>query len=178
MKKLLLILPFTIIGLFFISFKNEKKVLKTEEIKWLSFKEAQELNKKTPKKFLIDVYTNWCGWCKQMDAKTYKNEVIVKYVNQKYYAIRFNAETKDTINFNGKNYYNTGVTHQLANYLLSYKLSYPTVVYLNEELGLLQAVPGYLDAKGFEPVIKYFGEGANETVPWPDYQQSFVGDVK
>ena len=124
------------------------------------------------------MYTSWCGWCKKMDASTYTNDVIVKYVNKNYYPIRFNAETKDTINFNGKDYTNTGGTHSLAMYLLSNKLSYPTVVYLDEDLSLLQAVPGYMDAKSFEMVIKYFGDDASKTIPWPDYQQSFVGEVK
>src|SRR3990172_7231234 len=137
MKKIFFLLPLAIIGMCFASFKSEKiKPGKEKEIKWYTFKEAQELNKKTPKKFLIDCYTNWCGWCKKMDATTFKNEVIAKYVNEKYYAIHFNAETKDTINFNGKDYTNKSGTHSLAIYLLNKQLSYPNIVYLDEDLNL------------------------------------------
>lgn len=178
MKRILLVLALGITGLCFVPFGKEAASFKKDEIKWYTFKEAQELNKQAPRKFLIDVYTDWCTWCKKMDVTTYKNNVIVKYVNENYYPIRFNAETKDTIEFNSTKYYNKNGTHQLAIYLLNKKLTYPTVVYLNEELGLIQAVPGYQDAKQLEMIVKYFAEDAYKTVPWTDYQQTFVGDVK
>ncbi|MEW6467413.1 MAG: DUF255 domain-containing protein [Bacteroidota bacterium] len=151
---------------------------KESGIQWITFAELAKKQKSKPRKVFIDVYTDWCGWCKKMEASTFKNPVIVKYMNENYYSVRFNAESKDPIEFNGKKYTNTGGTHQLASFLLSNKLSYPTTVYLNDDLSLIQAVPGYLDAKTFEMVVKYFGEEANKTIPWPDYQQTFVGEVK
>ena len=38
-------------------------------VEWLTFEEALQLHRKTPKKLLIDLYTNWCGWCKKWIAK-------------------------------------------------------------------------------------------------------------
>ena len=60
-----------------------------------------------PKKVFIDLYTSWCGWCKRMDATTFKQRAIVEYMNQKYYAVKFDAETRDTINFNGHSFINS-----------------------------------------------------------------------
>ena len=40
-----------------------------EKIKWYSFSEAVELNKKKPKKIFIDIYTSWCGWCSALLAR-------------------------------------------------------------------------------------------------------------
>jgi len=36
-------------------------------VMWYSWEEAVEANKEEPRKFFVDVYTDWCGWCKRMD---------------------------------------------------------------------------------------------------------------
>jgi thioredoxin-related protein len=134
--------------------------------------------KKKSRKIIIDVYTDWCGWCKKLDASTYKNKEIVRYTNEKYYAIKFNAEGKEAVKFNGTNYSATAGTHKLASYLLSNKLSYPTTVIVDEDLSVIQAIPGYMDAKTMEMVLHYFAEDAHKTIPWDEYQKTFSGEVK
>ena len=62
---------FGILFLFFVTCK-----LHAQEVNWLSFEEAIALNKKNPKPILIDVYTDWCGYCKKMDLYTYANKTI------------------------------------------------------------------------------------------------------
>ena len=156
---------------------------KKDTIKWYTFSEAVELSKKAPRKMFIDVYTDWCGWCKKMDAGTFENAAIVKYLNAHYYPVKMNAEMKDTIIFNNLTFVNPNPTnprstHQLAASLLSNKLSYPTSVYLDENFGMLQAIGSYLDAKTLEAVLHFYGEDANKTTKWDDYFQNFQGEVK
>ncbi len=67
------------------------------KIEWLSIQEAMALHKENPKKIMIDVYTDWCGWCKRMDATTFQDEKIAKYISENFYAVKLNAEMKDTI---------------------------------------------------------------------------------
>ena len=75
-----------------------------QEINWVTLEEAVELQKKKPKKIMMDVYTNWCGPCKMLDRNTFHNKDVVDYVNKNYYAVKFNAEGNETVNFSGKTF--------------------------------------------------------------------------
>ena len=151
-------------------------------VKWYSLEEALELNKKEQKKIFIDVYTDWCGWCKKMDAATFSNPAIAQILNTEYYAVKFNAETRDTISFGGKQFINEGPNgrspHQLAIALLQGRMSYPSVAYLNEESQLLTAVPGYMTAEGIEPILMFFADDAYKNQSFEDYTKQFVSKVK
>ncbi len=150
------------------------------KIKWYSIEEAVELNKKKKKKFFVDVYTEWCGWCKKMDAGTFVDPVIVKYMNEHYYAVKFDAESKEPVSINGQEYVNTnpGVkrsTHQLAVALLSGKLSYPSFVFLDEEVKLITVLPGFNPPEKLEPVLHYIEEEAYKEKTFDSYLSGFKG---
>lgn len=133
-----------------------------QEVKWYSFEEAIELNKKSPRNIMIDVYTDWCGWCKVMDQKTFSQTHIAKILNEQFYAVKFDAETKDTIHFQGKAFVNTNQgnrpPHELAVGLLNNKLSYPNIVFLNKENNVLGAIPGFKKPEELEPILDYINK--------------------
>ncbi|MBN1197724.1 MAG: DUF255 domain-containing protein, partial [Bacteroidales bacterium] len=154
-----------------------------EKIRWMSFEEAYELNKTKPKKIFIDMYTDWCGWCKRMDATTFENQEIIRYMNKYYYAVKFDAERKDTVMIDGitfvnQNPENRRSSHQLAIELLRGKMSYPSFVFLNEKSQMLTVIAGYQDAKNFEPILHFFGDNAYQNTPWEEYKPSFKGIIQ
>src|SRR5690606_4382796 len=77
--------------------KADKKAKENKKINWVSIEEAERLTKEAPRKIFVDVYTDWCGWCKRMDATTFTDEAVVDYVNEHYYAVKLNAESKENI---------------------------------------------------------------------------------
>jgi len=137
-----------------------------QEIKWMSLEEAIALQKKSPKKIIMDVYTNWCGPCKMLDKNTFQNPDVAKYINQYYYAVKFNAEGNSTLTYNGKTYTNPDYKEELANrrngiHQFTYFLrvnSYPTVIYFDEKGNLLTSIIGYKTAQQIELYLKLFGE--------------------
>lgn len=147
------------------------------ELKWYSLKEAMELTKKNPKKLFIDMYTDWCGWCKKMDAETFNNPAIAKYLTENFYLVKFDAETRDTIVFKDKQYVNKSTgnrpPHELAIELLGGKMSYPTVVYLDENLNPLSAVPGYMTPTDIEPVLIFFSRDIYKVSPFNEFKDNF-----
>lgn len=148
-----------------------------QPLKWYTIEEAQELCKTQPKKILIDMYTDWCGWCKKMDAETFNNPMIAQYVSSFYYPVKFNAETMDTIMFKGKKYTNnqTGKrpTHDLAIELLNGKMSYPTIVYLDETFNNLSPVAGFMTPRDIEPVLMFFGRNIYKTTSYEEFRTHF-----
>ncbi|RLD20573.1 MAG: thioredoxin, partial [Bacteroidetes bacterium] len=118
-----------------------------DKINWLTWEEAMELNEEHPKKIFIDVYTEWCGWCKRMDATTFTDPEVVKYMNDHFYAIKLDAEMKENITFKDQQfkYVQQGKRgiHTLAYSLLEGKLSYPSFVTMTESFDPIAISPGY-----------------------------------
>jgi len=146
-------------------------------VHWMSFEQAVEKSKTEKRKIFIDVYTDWCGWCKVMDRKTFTDPNVAKLLNEKFYAVKFNAEQREDVKFqettfkfieNGRSGY-----HQLAAALLNNQLSYPTVVFLDEEFKMIQPLPGYREAAEFHKIAQFIGEGHYKKEKWDDFQATY-----
>jgi thioredoxin-related protein len=145
-------------------------------ISWLSVDEAAAKLQQEPKPVLIDLYTTWCGWCKQMDRKTYSNKQVAQYLSDKFYTVKLDAETHNTVNWQGKSYafdpqYRCNL---FAVYLSHGRLEFPTTIIIVPGYEP-QAIPGYMEPKEIETLVKYFGEGAYRSESFDDYQKSFHG---
>ncbi len=144
-----------------------------QEVKWVTFEEAIELNKKEPRKILVDVYTDWCGYCKIMDKNTFNNKEVAEYINATYYAVKFNAEQKEDVVYDDKvfKFKPSGSRgyHELAAALLNNQLSYPSIVLLDEDVRIFHVVKGYKQPEPFDQIIKYFGGDFYKTTSWEDF---------
>lgn len=167
---------FSVLGLFtFLTFScNSQSVEHGQKVKWMTFEAAVKANQVQPKKILIDVYTDWCGWCKKMDATTFMNDSVSVYMNEKYYAVKLDAEMKDSVVYNGYvfKYKPEYKCNELAMSLLQGKMSYPTFVVMDEKFNLLSPVPGYKSVNEIMPVLKYFGENTYLNQSWEDYSKT------
>ena len=156
---------------------------KTSNVKWYTFEEAVaaiEKDKKAgrkPKKIFIDVYTGWCGWCIKMDKETFQNPAIYPYLNEKFYPVKLNAEQKEEIKFGGYTFKYVPQErrgyHELAASLLEGQMSYPTVLFMNEDVKMLQRIPGYLDIPTFDAIMHYLAEDHFFVTPWNVFQEKF-----
>lgn len=147
-------------------------------VNWLSFKEAQEKNKIAQKPFIIDVYTDWCGWCKHMMKTTYSNPNLANYINANFYAVKFNAETKDTIDYNGKIYKPLSkepkTPHELAIKFLGNSLSYPSTMFITNNFEYSLLTQGFLEDKKIEPILIFILENAWRTSVFDEFNKHFT----
>ena len=152
-------------------------------IQWEEFPEAIQRAQLENKKILIEVYTQWCGWCKVMDQKTFHHPEVVDYINDRYVAVRFDAEDQSDIQFKGNTYSfvkkGRNGYHELAAELMRGRLSYPTIVFLDEQLNVIQPIPGYQNPQDFQMILMYFADNYFRRVPWgrftEQYKNRFLG---
>lgn len=147
-------------------------------INWMTWDEVQVAMKKQPKKVWVDVYTDWCGWCKVMDKKTFSHPEVIKYMNEHFYAVKFNAERKDEVMFMGKTY-GFSPEHRanlLAAQLMGGQMSYPTNVFMDEHFQNPVTVPGYQTVPDIQVIFNYLTNGIHKkNIPLEEYAKTFKG---
>lgn len=188
MKRLQYIIAFLMFGSL-VSAQNTATETKGE-INWITIEEALELQKKEPKKIFMDVYTNWCGPCKLLDKNTFHNPDVIDYVNENYYAVKFDAEGNSTVNFKEQTFSNPNFdpakinrrngVHQFAKFL---KVSaYPSMLFFDEAGNYLTPVTGYLKPQQLELYLKLFGEDKHKEMTtqeaFNDYYRAFKPSFK
>jgi thioredoxin-related protein len=129
-----------------------------------------------PKKILIFVYTDWCGWCKKMEKEFYGRSDIAKYINENYYPIRLNADNPNDIVFNGETYkyirQNGGNYHQLVVALMGNRLGFPTNIILDDKFEMLKKLPGYIPHDNLFCITKFIGSDIYKSKSWEDFEKS------
>lgn len=176
----------TVLGLFAFS-AAIAQVAKTTEgaspVKWITFEEAVEKSKTEKRKIFIDVYTDWCGWCKVMDKNTFTDPEIAKLLNEKYYAVKFDAEQTADVVFRGTTFkfvpFGNKGAHQLAMALLNNQLSYPNFVFLDEEFRIVPifsgstSLPGYRKPEEFHIFLDFVGGEHYKSTNIQEYQKQY-----
>ena len=124
------------------------------QLKTYSFEEAEKLSKEKPKPFVVFIHTSWCKYCKMMENSTFKSPEIISLLNDNFYFISFDAESKEDIHFNNHlfkfkpNGQNTGV-HELATALatIDSEVVYPTITILQYDYSILFQKHSFLNTK-------------------------------
>ena len=164
--------------------------LAAQEIKWMSFDQAMEAQKKNPKKIFMDVYTVWCGPCQMLDKNTFKNKDVVQYINDNFYAVKFNGEGNEVVNFKGQKFENKGydparaerrnAPHPFAGYLQVQ--AYPTMLFLDESSNFILPVQGYMQPSQLEFYLKLVAQNDYKNIKTREdlqsYQTKFKGTFK
>ncbi|WP_338767248.1 thioredoxin family protein [Bernardetia sp. ABR2-2B] len=139
--------------------KNEVKdkqetaqTIKKPKIEWLTFEEAMKKSAEDKKPVFIDVYTDWCGWCKKMDKNTFQTQEVVEYVAQNYHAVKLDAESEDATSFDGQK-----LTYRQLSGGVFKITGYPSIVLINSKKEVAVA-PGYREKDDFIDMLKKFKE--------------------
>lgn len=151
-------------------------------VEWISIEEAQKRCEKEPRRIFIDFTTSWCGWCKVMDQNTFSNPVIAAYMNKNFYCVSFNAETSDTVTFNGQQFFNRNPgtprsPHDFAIAVLRGQMSYPSYGIFNKARNSVSILQGYMAPEQFEPYLHYYAEEKESVMAYADFLKTFKSEL-
>lgn len=145
-------------------------------IEWMTWEQAIKASEKNPKKIFVDVYTDWCGWCKRMDKSTFTDPKVASYINKHFYAVKFDAEQKEEIVYKGKTlkYMAAGRrgVHELAYALLDGRLGYPAFVYLDENQDRITISPGYKTPEVIITELEFIAGEHYKTTSYEDFTKN------
>jgi len=153
-----------------------------EVINWISIEEVQELVKNEPRKIIIMVYTDWCTYCQNMEATTFKDPEIIKYINSHFYAVKLNAETKEPIIFKGRTYTNPQPDKEKSKHRLALSfaaidktIGFPTFVFFDDNLNrLMSPIRGYKSKEKLEMYLQYIIQDIYKSKSFEEYRKTIT----
>ncbi|MDD8018985.1 MAG: thioredoxin fold domain-containing protein [Bacteroidota bacterium] len=134
-----------------------------KDLRWKNFNDGIAEAKKSGKKVLVDVYTDWCTWCKKMDEVTYSDKNIKTYLEKNYVLIKLNAEGNENISYAGQKISPAQFAQQMG------IDGYPATLFLDGRGEPITVLPGYSEPKMFIHVLSFIGENQYKTKKFDQY---------
>ena len=160
-------------------------LIQSQDVNWITIEKAQELQKTNPKNIIMDIYTDWCGPCKLMDKNTFQNSDVANFLNENFYAVKFNAEGNSSVNYKGKLYDNPGFkkgtsgrnsSHNFTRYLGVY--GYPTIVFFDVNTNPIAPITGYLTPSQIEIYLNLFRDKKYLEIKSQEDFKKFISEFK
>jgi thioredoxin-related protein/TolA-binding protein len=108
-----------------------------EEVEWRTdYRKARQEAAEKDRPLVVDVGTEQCYWCKQLDQRTFQDPSIITLMNERFIPLRVNAQ----------------LTPELAQALRIQ--SYPTIVFANAEGKILGYQEGFVEAPRMKELLQ------------------------
>jgi thioredoxin-related protein len=120
--------------------------------------------KSQDKLVLVDVYTNWCNWCKKLDRDVYPAPEVQKELHSYFMSAKINAESGTLHTFGSKQRSESQIAAE-------WKVTgYPTILFLNPAGDIIERLSGYMPPKDFASALRYIGTRAYHTTSFEQWQ--------
>lgn len=102
---------------------------------------------------LVDVYTDWCGWCKRMDRDVYARPDVQAYLASRFVVVKLDAESAARVRWEGREMTSRALAQRLG------VNGYPTTVFLDAKGRRIRNTSGYVPASQFLQVLRSVADG-------------------
>ncbi len=118
------------------------------EVEWgHDYDAALETAKKDKKLVMVDLYTDWCGWCKKLDKDTYSDKDVAAKLAKDFVAVKVNPEKSQRNAKLSKDFGTTG---------------FPHIVFVDANGKKVSEIDGYLPAAQFLQQLNTISEKATK----------------
>ena len=132
---------------------------------WLSMKDAVDAAQANSDIILIHSYTEWCGWCRELDNTTYTDDTVQNYLAEHFKVTRLDIENDAQIEFFGG-----WVTMSELGMAFDVRTT-PTTVFMDSEGNYITKAPSFFPPDQFLLVLRYVKERAYDMMSFPDYAE-------
>ncbi len=136
---------------------------KKSELRWYKLTEGLEAAEKADKKVLVDIYTEWCGWCKKMDEEVYTDAGVMEYLDERYILVKMDAESPDQVEYAGEKMSEEQLSSAFG------VRGFPTTIFLLPNGEPITLLPGYIQAEQFLGILTYIGEDHYENMKYEEF---------
>jgi thioredoxin-related protein len=145
------------------AFGQKTAPAKKTELRWTKFESAIKAAAEEDKPVMVDVYTDWCGWCKKMDKEVFNHPDVAEALNRMFAIAKVNGESRESITYKDQKTNGIGIAQGFG------IRGYPSLIFLDSKGDLLTLIPGYVDAEKFLPIVNFLGGKHYETMEWEAY---------
>ncbi len=160
----LIFLSVAIIGLSYAAYEiTASQPAGSTALSWHSYDEGAALAVKQNKKILVDVFTDWCGWCKKMDKEVYTSHLVESALTKNFILVKLDAESPNKLTYEGKQYSEQELAQAFG------VTGYPTTVFLQQDSRPITSLDGFVEADRFATILTYIGDDHYKTTSFKDY---------
>lgn len=132
-------------------------------LEWLNYHQALEKARAEDRHVLVNFTTSWCGYCKKMDATTYRDSGIVATLSQYYALALVDGDSYNLIKLADGDITEKGLTRQFG------VRGYPTTWLLEPDGSKIAPVRGYVDYLRMQYILDFVRTNSNETMLFKEY---------
>jgi len=127
-----------------------------KHVEWKAWNDGLKAADHSGRYVLVDVYTDWCGWCRTMDDQVYSNADVASYLAGHFVPVKLNAESGELVTWEGRN----SSARTLASEF--HVRGFPTTIFLTSKGEHMVNVPGFVPADRFLLLLRFIAEGHAE----------------
>lgn len=137
-------------------------------VSWQVYDKGLSQSQSEKKHTMVQFFATWCGYCRKMDTEVFNQPEVMGEIEQHFVPVRVTESSINKVKYEGQDITERELT-------LKHGISgYPTFVFLKPNGEVITKLPGYVDAKQMQGILKFIGTGAYEKMDYATFEKQLA----